>query len=146
MGELVGVALSLGPGDVVPMARVHLDPADFGSPVEPEGDEKLVQQLACIIVAGILGVELPVPSYPLTIVASTRTGRRAASQAAPGSAPEIFLERLASSASVPNSAPSMLPIRNGRRPCARMSKANVEPTLTLMPRANGIAVRPPSSP
>src|SRR5207248_3647609 len=44
MRELVGVAVGLGPGDVVAMARVHLDPAGLRRPVEPESDEKFVQQ------------------------------------------------------------------------------------------------------
>src|SRR3984893_7274676 len=95
MGELVGVALGLRPGEVVPVAGVHLDPADLGRPVEPKGDEKLVQQAGMIIVAGILGIELPVPSYPLTIV-SRHPDRpvEQASQLRQDRCPEIFLERL----------------------------------------------------
>ena len=49
--------------------RVHLDPADLRRPVEPEGDEKLVQQAGMVIVAGILGVKLPVAADALAIVA-----------------------------------------------------------------------------
>ena len=69
VGELVGVAVGLRPRDVVAVPRVHLDPAGLRRPVEPEGDEKFVQQAGMVIVAGILGIELPVAADPLAIVA-----------------------------------------------------------------------------
>jgi hypothetical protein len=41
-GEFGGVAVGLGPGDVVPVAAIHPDPAHLGRAVEPESDEKFV--------------------------------------------------------------------------------------------------------
>lgn len=67
MRELVGVAVGLRQGDVVAVPRIHLDPAGLRRPVEPEGDEKFVQQAGMVVVAGILGIELPVAADPLAM-------------------------------------------------------------------------------
>src|SRR5262249_26685977 len=70
--ELVSVALSLSPGDVMTMARVHCHAADLGRTVEPKGHEKFMQEARMVVVAGILGVELPVAADTLAVIAEDR--------------------------------------------------------------------------
>ena len=129
------------------VARVHFDAADLGRTVEPEGHKKFVQQAGMVIVAGILGVELPVGPDALAVIAKDH--HRSFQQAAPlrqHRRAEIAFERLyiirerAEQRPLTDSTPSL------RKPWAAISKLASRPPLLRMPRRNGIECSLPSRP
>ena len=147
MGDIVLVAVRLGPRDVVAVTPIHLDAADLRHTVEPECHQKFVQQAGVVIVTGILGIELPVSLDALSGVAKHLDLSTAqAVHLLDDRLAKIGLERFSVGGIVPNSTPETFPTARGCSPCADISKLGSRPPLPRTPRRNGIDFSVPSSP